>query len=270
MKTSRLRSCSGLRIHGFTLIELLVVIAIIAILAALLLPALAQAKSKAQTTQCLNNARQIGLAAALYVGDNGDAYPCGVHIKNDPTWYDPTAWHFLLLPFLAGNTNTGSRVYACPADTVGASKTYPIPPGYIKFQMGYRANSYIFRSTVGAAKATPLRTTRIPNPSAMLMITEKEWNSPSLQITADELQSWLDTWTGGSQNYYNSGFERHKLRPILTAADNHATTFKVPPPEGATPTFYPDLGDTRSDTGVWTSPNPAFFMREFKEPKDAF
>ena len=145
---------------GFTLIELLVVIAIIAILAALLLPALAQAKAKAQTTQCLNNSRQIGLATALYTGDYADAYPCGINVKNDVTWSDPTAWHMLLLPFVAGNTNSGSRIFACPADTEGAKQTYPYPPGYIKFQMDYRANAYIFRPNTGATKG-PLRTTGI-------------------------------------------------------------------------------------------------------------
>jgi len=63
------------RSPGFTLIEFLVVIAIIALLAAMMLPALARAKVKAQMIACVNNLRQIGVATGLYVEDNESRYP---------------------------------------------------------------------------------------------------------------------------------------------------------------------------------------------------
>jgi prepilin-type N-terminal cleavage/methylation domain-containing protein/prepilin-type processing-associated H-X9-DG protein len=75
METGVSKEFQRMKKRGFTLVELLVVIAIIAILAALLFPALSRGKAKAQQTQCINNLKQIGLAIHMYAGDNRDSLP---------------------------------------------------------------------------------------------------------------------------------------------------------------------------------------------------
>ena len=96
------------------MIELLVVIAIIAILAAMLLPALAKAKAKAKAIACANNNKQIGLAMMMYVGDNNDHLP-PLNDKNFNT--HNTNWYYKILD--SGNYITSSsqsnNVWRCTA-----------------------------------------------------------------------------------------------------------------------------------------------------------
>jgi len=104
------------RRRGFTLIELLVVIAIIAILAAMLLPALAAAKEKGRRTVCVGNLRQIGVSLQLYTGDNHDNLPAMADPINkaNALWDIPDQVSDALSGGSGSSTNFYKGIFYCP------------------------------------------------------------------------------------------------------------------------------------------------------------
>ena len=112
---------------SFTLIELLVVIAIIAILAAILLPALGKARDKAQTSACVNNLKQQGTAANMYTADYDYLIAaCNNNYKINGITYNTAGWKGLIALYIAKNPNEQSElteivtgnVFRCPKWTL--------------------------------------------------------------------------------------------------------------------------------------------------------
>jgi prepilin-type N-terminal cleavage/methylation domain-containing protein/prepilin-type processing-associated H-X9-DG protein len=233
------------RSYGFTLIELLVVIAIIAILAALLLPALSKAKAKGKSISCLSNLKQLQAGWQMYLGDNQDFMPLNLY-QDDPIGVSvslPGSWVIgsTLTDVDTTNIENGTLfqyeksagVYHCPADQSKVNSSTQLR--LRSYALSIHLNSDPNKNGMGP---NPLhRASELQRPTDVLAFIDED------ERTIED--GTFGLYAAPSTQWLNLASDRHMKGANLTYADGHAQSHRwkspktsVPPPAPAT-----DAGD---------------------------
>ena len=234
MLSSKMVNRTHIMRRSFTLIELLVVIAIIAILAAMLLPALNKARMTAQKSNCIGNLKQQGTGVSMYMADCEDIYPA---LNGDTTMY---AWKRYLAPYVgltlsaaydaADKAKLATGVFHCPIwrseSTLGYSASRPYDGGGYAYMYNYVSGMSYYR----AAGTHWLKASKVGNPgetivsgdggSALSQSASDSWKLPVLYMP-NESSGWGGPYVGVHDDSMNMCWADMHVSTITAQALNN-------------------------------------------------